>query len=424
MRFCSCLPLLRFFFLLYVISLVSGKQTQAQTTGYGGVSGTVIDAQTGQPLGFATVFIAQTTYGTNAEENGTFKLPALPAGSHELVVSFLGYETLTHHFKIEDGQQLRFRLQLTPKANALQEVVIRPDTNWRHNYEVFLKSFIGQTPNAAQTKIINPEVLHFNFDPQANVLTADASEPLVIESKALGYRLHFLLETFEADFKSKRVFHAGYPRYEELKSRSKAQRNRWEKARLKAYNGSLMHFARALRAQSLEQEGFNVRRLQRLPNPHRPAEEDIQRGLKTWRGKSNTIVIGGNGVKDDSLQYWLRMSRLSRTVEYLHKDPVPYDQLVQPDSVTNMLRLQFSDFLNVVYVHEFEEEAFLRQQPFSKPRDPTYQTSVLGLTQPYTFLDPSGMIVDPNSHLVEGYWAWEKLAEMLPLDYQPPLSEK
>lgn len=409
-------PVILLFFLLCSGSCFT---RQAQAQGLGSVSGTVIDAQTEQPLGFATVFIAQTTYGANAQENGTFQLSALPAGSHELVVSFLGYETLLHQFTLQPGQKLQLLLKLLPKANQLQEVVIRADTNWRYNYGVFLKHFIGQTENAKQTKIANPEALHFAFDLQQNILTADASEPLIVENKALGYRIHFLLEAFEVDFKNNRVFHAGYPKYEELKSKGKGPRKRWEKARLQAYHGSLMHFVRALQAKHLEQEGFHVRRLQRLPNRHRPAEEQIQRGLKTWRGKSTTLVVGGNGVTDDSLQYWLQMSRLPRTVQYLYKEPIPYEQILQPDSIHKRLRLQFSDCLNVVYTLEKEEIGFLRQNAFAKPRDPVFQTSVLYLTQPYTFLEPNGMIIDPNSHIVEGYWAWEKLAEMLPLNYQP-----
>ncbi|WP_192822447.1 carboxypeptidase-like regulatory domain-containing protein [Rufibacter sp. LB8] len=394
---------------------------QAQANGIGSVSGTVIDGQTKQPLGFATVFIAQTTYGTNSAENGTFKLIGLPPGSHELVVSFLGYETLTHQITLQAGQQLSFRFELMPKANALQEVVIRPDPNWRNNYQVFFKNFIGQTPNAAKTTIVNAEVLKFNFDAKANVLTADASKPLIIESKALGYRLHFLLEDFKADFKTGQVFHMGFPRFEEMKPGSQAQQKRWASARLKAYNGSMMHFLRALHAQNLEAEGFQVRRLQRLPNPHRPPQEEIQAGLKRWRNKSNgTIVLNANATgPEDSLQYWSRMARLDKTVTYLYKEPVPYTNILRPDTAAGRMRVQFPDFLNVVYGREKEEMSFVNQGPLSQRRAPSFQTSLLTLVEPFTYLDPAGMLLNPYSHLVEGYWAWEKLAEMLPLDYQP-----
>ncbi len=384
--------------------------------------GTVIDAHTKQPLGFATVFIAQTTYGTNTAENGTFKLISLPSGSHELVVSFLGYQTLSHQFTLQPGQQLAFRFELMPAANQLQEVVIRPDTNWRYNYNVFLKNFLGQTANAAKTTIVNSDVLYFDFDPEKRVLSAEAIKPLVIENKALGYRLHFVLQDFKVDFQNGHTFHAGHPRFEEMKPRGKAQEKRWGEARLKAYRGSMMHFARALYQNKLEAEGFNVRRLQRLPNPNRPPEEEIQAGLKRARSQmSGPVVVKSNSSgPEDSLQYWMRMSRLDKTVTYLYKDPIPYHQIIAPDSVRNgQLKLLFSDYLNVVYTKEKEELGYVNQQPFSQRRAPTFQTSLITLTEPYTYIEPNGMIVNPYSHMVEGYWAFEKLAEMLPLDYTP-----
>ncbi|WP_205500650.1 carboxypeptidase-like regulatory domain-containing protein [Rufibacter psychrotolerans] len=410
-----------FFWCLALLVLLLGQGGTARGQA-GSVSGTVIDAQTKQPLGFATVFIAQTTYGTNTAENGTFRLNALPAGSHELVVSFLGYSTLSHQFTLQPGQQLSFRFELVPAANVLQEVVIRPDTNWRHNYGVFLQHFIGQTANAAKTSIANAEALHFQFDPRERVLTAEASEPLIIENKALGYRVHFVLKEFRADFKGGQIFHAGFPRFEEIKPRGKAQQKRWAQARLKAYHGSLMHFVRALYQNRVEAEGFNVRRLQRLPNPSRPPEEQIQAGLRRARRlRTGPVVIKSLPTgPEDSLQYWTRMARLDKVVAYLYKDPIPYHQIIAPDSVgQGRLMLRFPDYLNVVYTKEQEEPGFVNQQAFNRRRAPTFQTSLLTLLEPYTFIEPNGMIINPYSHLVEGYWGFEKLAEMLPLDYTP-----
>ncbi|KAA3440304.1 carboxypeptidase-like regulatory domain-containing protein [Rufibacter hautae] len=414
-------PHLLCFFMLLLLWCGPGRPAQGQAGNSASVAGTVVDAQTKKPLGFATVFIAQTTYGTNSAENGTFKLSSLPAGTHELVVSFLGYETLSHKFTLQAGQQLSFRFELMPKANALQEIVIRPDTNWKQNYSIFLKNFIGQTENAAKTEIINADVLYFQFDPEARLLTAEAIKPLIIENRALGYRLHFVLEDFQVNFANSQTFHAGYPRFEKMKPRSNAQQKRWEEARLNAYNGSLMHFTRALYRKNLEAEGFNVRRLERRPNPNRPPEAEIQAGLNRARNQQmGTIMrISQGGAQEDSLSYWSRMAGLDKTVAFLYKDPIPYEQLVAPDASGERLRLQFKDNLNVVYTKEKEELGFVNQRVFSKRRASGFQTSLLTLTEPYTFIEPNGMILNPYSHLVEGYWAWEKLAEMLPLDYSP-----
>jgi hypothetical protein len=54
-----------------------------------------------------------------------------------------------------------------------------------------------------------------------------------------------------------------------------------------------------------------------------------------------------------------------------------------------------------------------------KPRGPTYQTSVISLNTESVLLEEMGNIIEPLAMLFEGYWSWEKIGDMLPLDYQP-----
>lgn len=54
-----------------------------------------------------------------------------------------------------------------------------------------------------------------------------------------------------------------------------------------------------------------------------------------------------------------------------------------------------------------------------KKREPSYQTSVIYLQTDEVLLEPNGNIVEPLHVFFEGYWGWEKLGDMLPLDYQP-----
>ncbi|QHL88273.1 PEGA domain-containing protein [Nibribacter ruber] len=403
------------------VSVLVGLPGKSLAQGTGTVIGSTVDTEANQPLGFATVFIAQTTYGTMAAENGSFKLPNLPAGKHELVVSYLGYETVTYAFTLQPGQELKIKVGLTPKPNALQEVVITKDPHWRENYAVFVKHFLGNSVLAKKARILNSEALYFEYIPATNVLTAEASEALIIENKELGYKLHFLLKEFRADFKNQKIFHAGYPRFEPMVAKNEGQRKRWEKARLAAYNGSVMHFVRALHTKTLRQEGFSVRRLQRLPNPDRLPEAQIQAGLKRWRPKGRIAIVqsSSNAQTQDSLNYWFQMSRVDKIMEVVHNDLVPYENMVQREAGSNLLLLHFQDFLQVVYTGEKEEPEYLESRPFMPNRKPSFQTSVLSLLEPFTYLEPKGMILNPYSFLVEGYWGWEKLAEMLPLDYAP-----
>ncbi|MBX0291093.1 TonB-dependent receptor [Hymenobacter sp. HSC-4F20] len=78
----------------------------------GPVSGTVTDARTGTPLPGATILLDGTpSAATNA--TGAFTLPAVPAGSHELRITFLGYQPLVQRLEGQPTEQ-----RLTPALQS------------------------------------------------------------------------------------------------------------------------------------------------------------------------------------------------------------------------------------------------------------------------------------------------------------------
>ncbi len=76
----------------------------------GPVAGTITDARTGEALPGATILLDGAAIGvTNAA--GVFNLAAVPAGAHELRITFLGYEPLVQAVQGQAGsQQLSARL--------------------------------------------------------------------------------------------------------------------------------------------------------------------------------------------------------------------------------------------------------------------------------------------------------------------------
>ncbi len=58
-------------------------------------------------------------------------------------------------------------------------------------WQVFKQHLLSTSENADKCKILNKEVLQFDYDPKTNIMEAWAFEPLVIENKALGYVLHY-----------------------------------------------------------------------------------------------------------------------------------------------------------------------------------------------------------------------------------------
>ena len=98
--------------------------------------------------------------------------------------------------------------------------------------------------NAKKVEIMNPEVL--DFISQKNDFNAIASAPLILDTRALGYRIRYFLYHFAAtgDF----AWQDGDCLFEPLTPEDDAQAARWEKNRQKAFQGSPRHFLRMSRA--------------------------------------------------------------------------------------------------------------------------------------------------------------------------------
>ena len=106
-------------FLLFILLSAAG-QAQAQT---GSVSGQVTDDKKGGVPG-ATVLIEGTTIGTAANIDGTYLIQNVPAGSHVIVVSFVGYATLRKPVTVIAGQTVEVSASLSESATQLSEAVV------------------------------------------------------------------------------------------------------------------------------------------------------------------------------------------------------------------------------------------------------------------------------------------------------------
>ncbi|MBG8552064.1 TonB-dependent receptor [Hymenobacter sp. BT594] len=113
MRFISFLGRL----FLGIICLAAGPVAAQQRTNT--LSGRVL-GEAGILPG-ATVAVPALSTGATADEKGTYTL-SLPAGRYQVVVSFIGYQTITREVNLRASQRLDFRL--TPGGTELGEVVV------------------------------------------------------------------------------------------------------------------------------------------------------------------------------------------------------------------------------------------------------------------------------------------------------------
>lgn len=400
------------FFILWVFFTIS---TFSQIE----IKGTVYHQKT--PLENVAIYLNNTMLGTTTNANGQFNL-TVKEGKFELIVSYLGFKKINYALNTATySKPLVFVLE--EDENVLDEIIIQKtvyDEEWKYNLELFKREFIGITELAAECKILNPEVLHFNYNARENILTAFARKPLQLKHKALGYLIIYELEEFVRN--RNYVHYLGYSRYKQLKG-GKAKQKRWKKNRIKAYHGSTVHFFKSVLNNTFTEEGFIVNQFKRVPNPERPSEKEIKKAREFIK-LSKGLGINFNKEIDtpknatDSALIIIKKSRLVKFKDYLYKSKLSQKEIITQKN--GLVYLTFDDNLSIVYTKEKEELAYITRNTFSKKREPLPQTSSLIPQKKGVIVDKNGLLIYPLDVFYEGYWSfYEKIATYLPLDYVP-----
>lgn len=431
------------------------------------------------PLEGASVYLNNTTIGTITNEKGEFKLNT-PKGYYNLIVSFIGLKTL--QLKINTNIETNpLLLKLKPDTNILNEVVIQKtkyDDDWKYNLSRFKKAFLGKTELASQCLILNPKVLHFDFDKKTNKLSAYAHEPLQIKHKGLGYLIFYDLVEFSLI--NNRIFFSGYSKYKDLKTTIK---KKWKANRVKAYNGSRMHFYRSIIKNELDIAGFKINQLQKVLNPARPHDSIINEAklklaskpnfnsfkkLPTFHSKKlnlfnkkirssfvrrilttethftkkfkikfseeeiNKIIHSPFHVRKNNKGFYYatpktklydeetdslsHIAKKEKLKKYINK-PVKKN-LVLDDFIIKRgttFYLSFPYLLEINYLNEPEEDGYR----LGKAKLNYQQSFISLLNSKESAISKKGILIEPFTVLHEGYWGFEAFAHMLPLNYLP-----
>ncbi|MCC6727206.1 MAG: TonB-dependent receptor [Saprospiraceae bacterium] len=88
----------------------------------GTLRGNVFDKATGEPLIFATVLLKTTTIGTVTDVDGFFSIGNIPAGNYEMLVTSIGFDSVTTKVVIKDGSIITQRVVLNERGIELGTV--------------------------------------------------------------------------------------------------------------------------------------------------------------------------------------------------------------------------------------------------------------------------------------------------------------
>src|SRR5690606_37803241 len=105
--------------LLLIIVLVLGCNTYSQTAV---LKGKVISE--GKAVEAVSIAIKGKTIFTRTDKNGYFEVKNIPSGSHDVVVSYIGYQTLTENIVFQESQTIDKNFELFEDYLNLEEVVI------------------------------------------------------------------------------------------------------------------------------------------------------------------------------------------------------------------------------------------------------------------------------------------------------------
>lgn len=224
--------------------------------------GIVLDQDTKEPIIGASVYFDNTTFGTTTGLNGEFSIDKKHIIKTPLVISYMGYISIQ---ETEPSTNKKLIFYLSKSNNLLEEAIINTNDGWTRKIKMkeFLKHFLGDSENGRACKIINKEDLLLRFNKARKKLTAEAVVPIIIMNPKLGFRISVQLNNFEVNYSfisknnKRRVFYNTYYTstnfFKSIDNSSKTllRRN-------KTYNGSRLHFMRALSKNKLLKNGYKI----------------------------------------------------------------------------------------------------------------------------------------------------------------------
>ena len=90
----------------------------------GNLAGIVVDKSTGEPLPYANVLLSDASVGTATNTAGMFTFSSLLTGPHEIVTTYIGYQSSRDSVWIQPDGRSRQRIELEPSAIVAEPIVV------------------------------------------------------------------------------------------------------------------------------------------------------------------------------------------------------------------------------------------------------------------------------------------------------------
>ncbi len=349
------------------------------------LSGVVLDSETGQPIQYATVFLAYTTLGSLTNEKGEYSITNISAGNYDVVCASVGYEKSVRKTIIRENESKNFDFKLTTLPIQVNEIKIdaKEPVEWKRNYMKFKKEFLGESWRSEQCEITNPEVIDFQI--RDEILIASSKSPIYVINEALGYKITFYIKEFCWSLNTDEGKVALEPFFEEIEGNEIPEVNIWRENRMQAYSGSFRHFLKSCAENKVYEQGYRLYEFKESEWNERPTVTNTLRQSK----KSLDTLLTHILLKDSETQF----------------------------------SIESNNTLAVLYTKEGEESNYLgyKFRVYKTVALQSFQSSYLKLDTGSLSFNKEGNITDRAMFNIEftGYWAWKRVSDLLPYNYYP-----
>ncbi|SFH03519.1 carboxypeptidase-like regulatory domain-containing protein [Pedobacter insulae] len=364
-------------FLIFFIPLSSDAQIK--------ISGRVVDEITKQGIAGVSVYINNTTYGTETDHKGNFSFNAMLTGEATLILSHIAYVRKVH--VLDNSPVVNLHFDLDPSTNKLSEVVVRAKPSKDHItkwFNLFYRELIGEYKKTTNwCKIKNKDSLYFDFDSETNNLKVFAKGPLIIENIFLNYKIKIDLEQFEYNFTTNEVIFKYYAFYEELPLMI-LPKNQIKKNRIFAYEGSNMHFMRGVYSKTIGLDFFYIFKYSEVKNmeKQRVTKIYLKKMAEAYVKEEKPDISLPHLFSRDTAKYYQAVLKQADTISAKTKE-IDYRSFIKSDRSSRTVNVNFADTILIQYdVNKLNnEEQFSARISSSKARvtakKPDYRSTYL-----------------------------------------------
>lgn len=103
------------FIFLFILVLYGSVYSQT-----GSIRGFVYEKETGEPVIFTNVYLFKTSFGAATDVNGYFAITKIPPGTYKLMITYLGYDTLSMDVDVKANDVITKKLFLIKGSYTLE----------------------------------------------------------------------------------------------------------------------------------------------------------------------------------------------------------------------------------------------------------------------------------------------------------------